>query len=48
MTVADRLAREPRFAGQTIVVVLPDTAERYFTGILFDGQFDEVVNMTAI
>ena len=48
MTVADRLAREPRFAGQTIVVVLPDTAERYFTGILFEGQFDEVVNMTAI
>jgi hypothetical protein len=30
------------------VVVLPDTAERYFTGILFEGQFDEVVNMTAI
>jgi cysteine synthase A len=48
MTVADRLAREPRFAGQTIVVILPDTAERYFTGILFEGQFDEVVNMTAI
>lgn len=48
MVVADRLAREPRFAGQTIVVILPDTAERYFTGILFEGQFDEVVNMTAI
>ena len=48
MTVADRLAREPRFAGQTIVVILPDTAERYFTGILFEGQFDEVINMTAI
>jgi len=48
MTVADRLAREPRFAGQTIVVILPDTAERYFTGILFEGQFDEVVNAVAI
>ncbi|MBP8809806.1 MAG: cysteine synthase A [Kofleriaceae bacterium] len=47
MTVADRLAREPRFAGQTIVVVLPDTAERYFTGILFDGLFDQVVAQTA-
>jgi cysteine synthase len=48
MTVADRLAREPRFAGKTIVVVLPDTAERYLTGILFEGLFDEVVNAVAI
>ena len=48
MTAADRLARDPRFAGKTIVVILPDTAERYFTGILFEGMFDEVVNMTAI
>ena len=48
MTVADRLARDPRFAGKTIVVVLPDAAERYFTGILFEGMFDEVVNQTAI
>ncbi len=47
MTVADRLAREPRFAGQTIVVVLPDTAERYFTGILFEGLFEQVVAQTA-
>ncbi len=48
MVVADRLAREPRFAGKTIVVILPDTAERYFTGILFEGLFDEVVNQVAI
>ena len=48
MAVADRLAREPRFAGQTIVVVLPDAAERYLTGILFEGLFDEVVNAVAI
>ena len=47
MVVADRLAREPRFAGKTIVVVLPDAAERYFTGVLFEGQFDEVMNATA-
>ncbi|MEZ4400388.1 MAG: cysteine synthase A [Kofleriaceae bacterium] len=47
MTVADRLAREPRFAGQTIVVVLPDTAERYFTGVLFEGLFDQVTAATA-
>jgi cysteine synthase A len=48
MAVADRLARDPRFAGKTIVVILPDAAERYFTGVLFDGMFDEVVNQTAI
>ena len=48
MVVADRLAREPRFAGKTIVVILPDAAERYFTGILFEGLFDEVVNAVAI
>ena len=48
MAVADRLAREERFAGKTIVVVLPDAAERYFTGILFEGMFDEVVKQTAV
>jgi len=48
MAVADRLAREERFAGKTIVVILPDTAERYFTGILFEGLFDEVVKQTAV
>ncbi len=48
MAVADRLAREARFAGQTIVVILPDAAERYFTGILFEGLFDEVVKQTAV
>jgi cysteine synthase A len=48
MVVADRLAREARFEGKTIVVVLPDAAERYFTGILFEGLFDEVVNAVAI
>jgi cysteine synthase len=47
MAVADRLARDERFVGKTIVVVLPDTAERYFTGVLFEGQFDEVINMVA-
>ncbi|HVV82786.1 MAG TPA: cysteine synthase A [Kofleriaceae bacterium] len=48
MVVADRLAREPRFEGKTIVVILPDAAERYLTGILFEGMFDEVVNQVAI
>jgi cysteine synthase A len=48
MHVADRLARQPEHAGKTIVVILPDAAERYFTGILFDGMFDEVMNLVAI
>ncbi len=36
VAAAVRVARDPRWAGKTIVVVLPDTAERYLTGPLFD------------
>jgi len=43
MTAALRLANDPRFAGKTIVVVLPDSGERYLTGALYEGLFDEVV-----
>ncbi|MGA2115475.1 MAG: cysteine synthase A [Bryobacteraceae bacterium] len=35
--VAARLARQPEFRGKTIVVVLPDSGERYLTTILFEG-----------
>jgi len=35
--VAVRLAREPGFAGKTIVVILPDLAERYLSTALFEG-----------
>jgi cysteine synthase A len=38
---AVRLANLPEFAGKTIVVILPDAAERYLTSILFEGMFDE-------
>ncbi len=38
---AVRVAREPRWAGKTIVVILPDAAERYLTGALFEGIYDE-------
>ena len=39
--VAVRLARKPEYEGKTIVVVLPDTAERYLSSALFEGVFDE-------
>jgi cysteine synthase A len=32
-----RLAREPGFRGKTIVVILPDLAERYLSTVLFEG-----------
>ena len=38
--VALRLARQPEQAGKTIVVVLPDSGERYLSTALFDGLFD--------
>jgi cysteine synthase A len=38
--VAARLAREKEFAGKTIVVVLPDSGERYLSTALFEGLFD--------
>ena len=38
--VAVRLAKKPEHAGKTIVVILPDTAERYLSSALFEGVFD--------
>ena len=35
--VAARLVEEPEFAGKTIVVILPDSGERYLTSVLFEG-----------
>jgi len=32
---------KPEFAGKTIVTVLPDAAERYLSGALFEGMFDD-------
>ncbi len=34
--VAARLAAQPDFAGKTIVVILPDSGERYLTSVLFE------------
>jgi cysteine synthase A len=35
--VAVRLAHRPEFAGKTIVVILPDSGERYLSTVLFEG-----------
>ena len=39
--VAVRLAKQPQFEGKTIVVILPDSGERYLSSILFEGMFNE-------
>ena len=36
-----RLAKDPAYAGKTIVVILPDSGERYLSTALFEGLFDE-------
>ena len=40
VAVAVRLAHEPDHAGKTLVVILPDSGERYLSTALFEGLFD--------
>jgi cysteine synthase A len=39
--VAVRLGKQPEFAGKMIVTVLPDSAERYLSTVLFDGILND-------
>jgi cysteine synthase A len=41
IAVALRMARSGEFEGKTIVTLLPDSGERYLSGPLFEGLFDE-------
>jgi len=41
MAVALRIAQEPEMKGKTMVVVLPDSGERYLSSVLFEGLFTE-------
>lgn len=40
VVVARRLAQQPEHQGKTIVVILPDSGERYLSSVLFEGVFD--------
>ena len=41
MAAALKIAQEPGMQGKTIVVILPDSGERYLSSMLFDGLFTE-------
>ena len=43
--VAVRLGKLPEFSGKNIVVILPDSGERYLSGELFEGLFDGLTGL---
>lgn len=47
MVAALRQARKPENHGKVIVVILPDSAERYLSTVLFDGMFSSLEGAKA-
>jgi len=41
VAAAVRVAKDPANAGKTIVVILPDSGERYLTSVLYEGMFND-------
>lgn len=41
MAIAHRVSQQPEHKGKTIVVILPDSAERYLSTALFEGVFSD-------
>jgi cysteine synthase A len=41
MAVADRVSKQAEHQGKTIVVILPDSGERYLSAPLFEGMFSD-------
>lgn len=45
VVAAVRVSKQPEHQGKNIVVILPDSAERYLSSILFEGRFSDQENV---